>query len=205
MTYRIRGLAALSDLLGDFMVYRSLRPADRRLPGLADLAEPLCLDAKAAPRKAELDYGRVVAEILRHARACDRPGAAIRHLLDVGDTHMNDGTAFRNLCAAGGWPALHDFIRFAAGQGVALGGGTALVIDLDKTAIGARVRNDGVIDEARILAVRRTVAHLLGPAVRRGGISARVRRAQPARVSPLYRGQPGLPGLHLPHVGRGPV
>jgi hypothetical protein len=192
MTYRIHGLAALSDLLGDFIVYRSLRPADPRLPGLADLAEPLRLDPKAAPRKAEPAYGLAVAEILRRARACERPGAAIRQLLYVGDTHMNDGTAFRNLCAAGGWPgwafigqdearrpaevavdgpiflanrwsALGEFLTFVAGQGAALDEGTALVIDLDKTAVGARGRNDLAIDEARVLAVKRTVAHLLGP------------------------------------------
>ena len=37
-----------------------------------------------------------------------------------------------------------------------------MVIDLDKTAIGARGRNDQVIDQARVEGVRRTVSDLLG-------------------------------------------
>jgi hypothetical protein len=39
-----------------------------------------------------------------------------------------------------------------------------VIIDLDKTALGARGRNAHVIDQARVLAVRRTVADLLGAA-----------------------------------------
>ena len=105
---------------------------------------------------------------------------------------MNDGTAFRNLCAAGNWPgwafigeddlssppqreveaslylanrwsALPDFLRFLEDQDFALDEATAVVVDVDKTAIGARGRNDKVIDEARVEGVKRTVADLLGP------------------------------------------
>jgi hypothetical protein len=39
---------------------------------------------------------------------------------------------------------------------------TAVIVDLDKTAVGARGRNDRVIDGARVEAVRRTVGDLLG-------------------------------------------
>ncbi len=39
---------------------------------------------------------------------------------------------------------------------------TALVIDLDKTALGARGRNGHVIDKARVQAVQNTIATLLG-------------------------------------------
>jgi hypothetical protein len=38
----------------------------------------------------------------------------------------------------------------------------AVIVDLDKTALGARGRNDRVIDGARVEAVRRTVGDLLG-------------------------------------------
>jgi hypothetical protein len=37
-----------------------------------------------------------------------------------------------------------------------------VIVDLDKTALGARGRNDQVIDRARVEAVRRTVGNLLG-------------------------------------------
>ena len=39
-----------------------------------------------------------------------------------------------------------------------------IIIDLDKTALGARGRNDHVINQARVEAVRLTVGNLLGDA-----------------------------------------
>jgi hypothetical protein len=70
------------------------------------------------------------------------------------------------------WSALPDFLRFLEGEGFALDEGTAVVIDLDKTAIGARGRNDGAINEARVEGVRRTVADLLGPSFDRRAFRA---------------------------------
>ncbi len=189
--YMTHGLTSLHEFLGDLVVYRNLTPADGRLPTVADLRGQLGLAAGILPRKAEPAYGRVVAEMLRCARRLDRPGAAIRRLLFIGDTQMNDGMAFRHLCAAGDWPgwafigrdemsqpaqavvdgsfylanrwsALPDFVRFVEGQGFAVDEGTAVVVDVDKTAIGARGRNDRAIDAARVEAVRRTMAGLLG-------------------------------------------
>ncbi len=192
MTYQVRGLTSLHEFLGDRVVYRNLVPADPGLPTLAQLRGPLGLDEGVIPRKAEPAYGGVVAEMLRSARALDRPGVTLRRLVYIGDTRMNDGTAFCNLCGAGGWPgwafighddlgsapqvdvegplylanrwsALPDFLAFLRDQGIALDEETAVVIDVDKTAIGARGRNDRVIDAARTEGVRRTVAGLLGP------------------------------------------
>jgi hypothetical protein len=192
MDYIGHGLTTLHEFLGDFVVYRNLIPADARLPSVADLREQLGLGEGTLPRKAEPEYGRVVAEMLRRARALDLTDTEIERLVYIGDTRMNDGTAFRNLCAAGEWPgwafigrdamehpaevemeeslyvanrwsALTDFVRFLEDQGFGLDEGTAVVIDMDKTAIGARGRNDQVIDRARVEGVRRTVADLLGP------------------------------------------
>jgi hypothetical protein len=61
------------------------------------------------------------------------------------------------------WSMLPEFLRFVEGEGFPLDEGTAVVIDVDKTAIGARGRNDQVINEARVEGVQRTVADLLGP------------------------------------------
>jgi hypothetical protein len=192
MTYQTNGLASLRDILGDLVVYRNLVPADPRLPAVGELRAPLELEGRALPRKSEPAYGQVVAEMIRRARQLDLPGAAIQRLVYIGDTQMNDGTAFRNLCAAGRWPgwafigrddlrspaqvqvegqlyvsnrwsALGEFVRFLGEHGFALDQGTAVVIDIDKTAIGARGRNDKVIDQARVEGVQRTVAALLGP------------------------------------------
>jgi hypothetical protein len=191
MPYEAHGLTTLREILGEYVVYRNLVPADERLPALSDLQGPLGLEDRI-PRKAEPAYGRVVAEMLCRARALDLPAVEIERLLFVGDTPLNDGTAFRNIRAAGGWEGwcfigrdtmdqppevkvedslyvanrwnkLPDFLRFVEEQGVALDERTAAVIDMDKTAFGARGRNDKVINEARVEGVQRTVADLLGP------------------------------------------
>lgn len=66
------------------------------------------------------------------------------------------------LVLANRWSMLEDFDRECRDRGFAIDVHTAVVLDLDKTTIGARGRNDRVIDEARVAAVRETVEHLLG-------------------------------------------
>ncbi len=192
------GLSALADFWGDFIVYRNLKPADRRLPALADLRHELGLPASVIPRKNEPDYARVAAAILSQARQLTAPGADIRRIIFLGDTRLLDSIAFANLCVAGAWlglafigsettapfaaqiekmsggqilyssncwSALDDAFReFVAAQGFPIDEHTALLIDMDKTALGARGRNAAVIDNARVQAVEETVASLLGDA-----------------------------------------
>lgn len=62
------------------------------------------------------------------------------------------------------WSALNDFEVYCRDQGFLLGKGTAVIVDLDKTALGARGRNDHVINQARVNAVKQTVGKLLGKA-----------------------------------------
>lgn len=71
------------------------------------------------------------------------------------------------------WKALSNlgeqsFSRFCEQQGFVIDEQTAVVIDLDKTAIGGRGRNDHVIDQARVQAVRDTVESLLGESYDQG-------------------------------------
>lgn len=194
---KIYGRTAVSEFLGDRVVYRNLAPADGRLPALADFREEIGLPGGGIPRKSEPDYARAIVHLLRQARALDAPGVALERLIFIGDTRLNDGTAFTNICQAGGWPglafigsetadpprvevvpvaagqslylanrwtALADFDRYCAEQGFPVDEATAVVVDLDKTALGARGRNAHVIDQARVLAVHHTVARLLGGA-----------------------------------------
>jgi hypothetical protein len=191
MAFRTAGLTTMAEFLGDRVIYRNLVPADERIPPLAELRKALDLESDTIPRKVEPAYGHVVAEMLRRGREVDHPGATIQRLVFIGDTPLNDGTAFRNICAAGDWPgwafiardaldvpaqaeiedrlylanrwsALPDFLQFVEGQGFPLDEGTGVIVDMDKTAIGARGRNDRVINEARVEGVQRTVADLLG-------------------------------------------
>jgi len=48
------------------------------------------LDSKYLPRKAEPDYGRVVAGMLHHAWRFDQPGRRLSRLVYIDDTRMND-------------------------------------------------------------------------------------------------------------------
>jgi hypothetical protein len=188
------GRASVREFLGDLIVYRNLVPLDDRLPPLAATRPLLGLAEGIIPRKSAPEYARVIVHLLRQARALDGPGVSIARLVYVGDTRLNDGTAFANICRAGDWPglafigaerdeparvqvidqeegrlflsnrwsALADFDRFCREQGFPLDEQAAVIVDLDKTALGARGRNDQVIDRARVEAVRRTVGDLLG-------------------------------------------
>jgi hypothetical protein len=183
--------ASMHDFLGDLVVYRSLEPCDARVPGLSAIRPRLGLEPGRVPRKAEPEYAAAVIQILHAAQDLRLPGRSLARLLYLGDTVMNDRGAIHNLRAhlptlgfigcdkvgelrriqmdegvmtANRWDALVDFVRWVEGQGFALDEETAAVIDLDKTAFGARGRNDGTIDAARVEAVRRTTEEVLGGA-----------------------------------------
>lgn len=187
---KLFGKATISDFLDDRIVYRNLIPADKALPGLAALAPQVGLPAGRIPRKSEPAYAQVIVALLQQAHA-----QPIERLLFIGDTRLNDGTAFANICQAGDWSgiafigaetadpprlelveeknsllylsnrwsALYELDQFCARRGFVVDEKTAVVVDIDKTSLGARGRNAHAIDQARVQAVRDTVAQLLGP------------------------------------------
>jgi hypothetical protein len=192
---QVYGQSTVSEFLGDYVVYRNLAPQDERLPALEAVRGKLGLPEGLIPRKSQPEYAGAIAHLLRLARRLEAPGAGIERLALVGDTRLNDGTAFDNLCQAGGWDGLAfigsederppqvdyaamsgggalylanrwgmlpDFDRYCLKQGFVFDQSTAVIIDLDKTALGARGRNAHVIDRARMQAVEDTVAGLLG-------------------------------------------
>ncbi len=187
------GRATVSDFLGDRIVYRNLEPMHPALPPLPELRPALGLAPNRVPRKSEPDYARVIAALLQRAQEIRGTGA-LRRLIYVGDTRLNDGQAFTNVLRATGWdgiafigsetdkPAqskvvsegtgtlylanqwalLEDFDAYCRQQAIPIDERTAVILDLDKTTLGARGRNDHVINAARVEAVRRTVDELLG-------------------------------------------
>lgn len=189
---RITGQGRLSDFLGDFVVYRNLEPADARLAGLRARWRELGLDHYYIPRKTELEYARAVALFLKDAHALEHPGGRPPEwLLYIGDTLMNDVTAIENFATLGDWQVLGfianenlnvektvevkgitlftnrwsglvDFLRYLQERDFPVDERMVVVVDMDKTAIGARGRNDKPIDEARVDAVRETAALVLG-------------------------------------------
>ena len=48
MPYEAHGLTTLQEILGEFVVYRNLVPADERLPALSELQGPLGLEDRIA-------------------------------------------------------------------------------------------------------------------------------------------------------------
>ncbi len=189
----VYGRACVADLLSDFIVYRNLVPLDSGLPGLPQLRVRLRLRRDYVPRKTTPEYAQVVVKILTAAqRRVHLP--PLTRLVYIGDTRVNDGTAFSNLCQAGDWPGMaficaedsnparlevveeeagtlvfsnrwggiDEFEERCARRGVPIGSGTAVVVDLDKTLLGARGRNDHVIDRVRVEAMRTTLAGVLG-------------------------------------------
>jgi hypothetical protein len=185
--------ASLYDLVGDLVVYRDLDAVDRRLPRFVDSWAEMGLSGPARPRKIEPAYAQAMQWVLCRARKLDAPDVNLAEIVLIGDTALSDGSAFRNLRSVSGWSgwafigaerdeelavaeqdgvytanrwsALAEFIsRLVAHQGAVLDARTAIIMDIDKTAIGARGRNDGAIDRARVAAVEATIAGALGPA-----------------------------------------
>ncbi len=195
------GTSTLSEFLDDRVVYRSLRPVDRRLPGLEELRPALGMPDGGLPRKTEPAYAEVVAELLRRAHVVAGGDGQISGLVMVGDTLHSDGRAFLNLgaalavpgaaficderteephleavndrgrcvvVAANRWRLLEAFDDSLAAHGLNIGPATVVVVDIDKTALGARGRNHRPIDAARIQAARGTVARLVGGTLEEG-------------------------------------
>ena len=211
------GRTSVHEFLGDRIVYRNLAPLDARLPSLAEVRRQVGLPEGVVPRKSAPLYARVIVHLLQQARALDAPGTPIERLVYLGDTRLNDGTAFANICRAGGWPglafigserdeprrveiveqedgilylanrwaALSDLDAFCRQRGFALDERTAAVVDLDKTTLGARGRNDHVIDRARGEAVSRTVGELLGDSFDPGSFQAAYDRLNQPEFHPF--------------------
>lgn len=60
------------------------------------------------------------------------------------------------------WSALGEWIQWVADQRFNLDQSTVLIVDIDKTLLGAKGRNDSVIDKARLEGIYRTMDAVLG-------------------------------------------
>jgi hypothetical protein len=184
--------SSLYELFGDLVVYRDLNPVDLRLPRFETIWAEIGPSGAVRPRKHDPAYAQTMAWFLQQARTIEMPRTSIQELVYLGDTVLSDGNAFRNLRSAGGWrgwafigaerdealtiseqddiytanrwTALTAFVARMLERGATLDARTAVIIDIDKTALGARGRNDAVIDRARVAAIEATVSEALGSA-----------------------------------------
>lgn len=189
---KVYGMSAISDFLDDFIVYRNLVPVDARLPSIKDLrasagtiprknetdyARVVAKILKYARRLTApgVDIRRVI--FLGDTRLLDStafanicfaggwPGIGFigSENGDQAKVEIEALSGGRQLFVSNRWSHLDDAFReFVAAQGFPIDEHTALLIDLDKTALGARGRNAATIDNARVQAVFATVAALLG-------------------------------------------
>lgn len=189
--------ASLFDLFGDMVIYRDLNAVDERLPRYAAAYAEMGLASPIPPRKLETAYAQALAWLLAQCQAAERAGQPLHEIVYIGDTMLNDGGAFKNLrdltgwrgwCFIGTekdeelaisesnglyqanrWNALVRFISWLQDQqGAALDTGTVVIVDIDKTLLGARGRNDGAIDRARVAAIEATLADVIGPGFDQG-------------------------------------
>ena len=212
------GRASISEFLEDRVVYRNLIPMDDRLPKLDEFREAIGLPAGRIPRKSEANYARAIAYILRIAQNLRSPHEEIKRLVFIGDTRLNDGNAFANICQAGEWPGLAfigsettatpsteivsagdaqrlylanrwslltGFEQFCIEQDFAINRQTVVIVDIDKTALGARGRNAHTIDRARVRAVQNTVADLLGDAFDKDAFRAAYKQLNQVEFHPF--------------------
>lgn len=181
----------LSDILDDRVAFRSLEPLDRNLSGLSRIRGDIGVPPRATPRKTSPGYAAAVVRFLQEAQAMRSAVQPLKRIIFIGDTRMNDGKAAGNirehlplmgfigsdrpaerpswevdrfLVIANRWGALGRFLTKVEEDGFPIDGSTALLLDLDKTTMGARGRNDGVIDSARVEAVRLVIEDTLGEA-----------------------------------------
>jgi len=214
---RTYGRGRVQDFLGDFIVYRNLIPIDRRLPGLTELRESLGIPEGLTPRKSSVEYAQVVARIIDAAQEVRGKKDPITRLIYIGDTRVNDGTAFLNLLTNVGWSgaafigseteqpeekhseringatillsnrwsALDTFDAFCRDNGIEVDERTAVVIDLDKTALGARGRNDHVIDASRTQAMNRTIRDIIGETFDEKSFETAYKRLNQPRYHPF--------------------
>ncbi len=189
--YENFGRASLADFCEDWVVYRNLEPLDKRVPGLKQAFYDMELRSEQIPRKQDRDYAKAAVWLVNRIQTVRGVRSPITELLFLGDTLFNDGQAFTNMVSVSGWngacfigaermdqepttrneeaitianrwPALVDWLAALKQQGFKLDESTAVIIDIDKTALGAKGRNDKVIDRARLAGIYRTMDAVLG-------------------------------------------
>ncbi len=170
----------LNTVFKDYIVLRELNPIRKDLPQFKETKKALNLNV--LPRKKDVLYAKVLGYIFKSV-------GNFKKILYLGDTLMSDGSVIRNFVKNGEfktygiitresgdrkmeagdafifstrWDSLMKAIKKAEEMGVSLDENTVLVVDIDKTAIGARGRNDKAIDKARMDAILQITGDIFG-------------------------------------------
>ncbi len=181
------GLVSLSEFLDDRFVYRDLQPVDTRYQGYNQCAQQFGLDPAAVPRKTDPVYNKIAVWIVDHMQeqASDDEVEELLFIGDSritdakafrGMTEYSGWTGSCFICdedrqtkakldwdektqvvEANRWHLLADWIQAMRHNNLQLNAQTAVIVDIDKTALGARGRNDDVIDAARFASLHKAL------------------------------------------------
>jgi hypothetical protein len=182
---------SIADLTENMVVYRDLQPCDARLPAIGELRDELGLPAELLPRKRDPQYARVLLALANRALALAGKGAA-EALLVIGDTdndrrlaaHLRETSrlpvpAFIGVdrldeiksyvyegdtVFANRWELLERWLQELDARSLPWPA-TVVLIDIDKTLLGPRGRNDGPVDESRADGAVQVAHELLGAAL----------------------------------------
>ena len=182
---------SLSAIFDDNVVYRNLAPLDNRIPGLDQVWRKLGLRSGVIPRKAKDEaYVGVLHHFLDCMQEA-RGAPPLERLLYVGNRLERDQSTLRHLEAASPlrvmtflceesvegerrvtardgamianrWDAIADFSKLIQRSRYPLDERVAVIVDMDKTIVAARGRNDGPLNQSRVEGVKLTVQELLG-------------------------------------------
>ena len=180
------GMVTLSEFLDDRIVYRDLQPIDKQYQGYNQCARDFGMDPADLPRKTDPSYAKVAVWITEHMQE-RRTDIEVEELLFIGDTYGTDGVAFEDMvefsrwrgacficsedlnadpdlswdekqqvATSNRWNLLGTWLQELSDR-FALDERTAVIIDLDKTALGARGRNSKVVNESRLESLHRAL------------------------------------------------
>lgn len=181
------GKAAMSEIVEDHMMYRNLVPMDQRLqefrapgnaprkhePAYAQLVAGLLQQARALSSP-----GTRIERLLFVGDTHMSDAGAFNNLCLSGGwqgaafigSENGEPIKLERATTDGGfslylgnrWSLLSEFNQRLQVLGFPIDESTAVILDMDKTTLGARGRNAAVIDRARLQAVHQTVAALIG-------------------------------------------
>jgi hypothetical protein len=160
--------AKLNEIFNDYIVFRELNPIKKDLPGFKEIQKELNLNV--LPRKNTFEFALVLSYILDKI-------SRFKRVYYLGDTEGNDGNIIKNLASlnkydvlgiitdntlkidnCGKNPPIILNTKWENLQGIVekefnFSEDSVLIIDIDKTLIGARGRNEKAIDKARTDAI----------------------------------------------------
>ena len=170
----------LNTIFENYIVFRELNPLRKELPSFSELKKQLKFDF--LPRKKDPEYAKVLSFLFKKIGDFEK-------VIYFGDTYLNDGNVIKNLTELDEYEVSgviteereQDYIKFKGNiiintkwrnllpileilerRGFLLDEKTIVVIDIDKTFIGARGRNNKAIDKARMDAITSIIKDALG-------------------------------------------